>query len=107
MQRLPTSFLINTWWCTYVSAALSVHPSLPFHLCVRKSLLYVCVSVPALQIGSSVPFFRLYISRLHLGFLDEVGSNIVSRMWFVLFCFSDTALLPTMWTFIGTFVHTG
>ena len=85
IHRLPTSFLIDTWWCTYVNAALSVHPTLPFHLCVHKSLLYICVFIPALQIGSSVPFFRLYVSLLHLDFLDEIGSNIVSRMCFFFF----------------------
>ena len=38
----------------------SSHPLLPH--CVHKFVLYICVSVPALQIGSSVPFFYiLYI----------------------------------------------
>ena len=62
-------------------------------------VLHVCVSIPALQIDSSVPFFRLYISLLHLDFLDEIGSSIVSRMC-VCVCvfFIDTLLLPTTWT---------
>ena len=41
---------------TYVSAAVSVHPLAP-SLHVHKSILCVCISIPALQIGSSVPFF--------------------------------------------------
>ena len=34
-----------------VGAALSIHPSLSFPHCVHKSLLCVCVSILALQIG--------------------------------------------------------
>ena len=34
---------------------LSSHPLLP--LCVHKSVLYVCISIVALKIGSSVPSF--------------------------------------------------
>ena len=34
--------------------------SLPTHCpCVYKSLFYICISVPSLQIGSSVPFFLI------------------------------------------------
>ena len=33
----------------------------PFQPCVHKSILSVCVSILALQIGSSVPFSRFYI----------------------------------------------
>ena len=43
---------------TYGSVLLSqfVPPS-SSHLCVQKSILCVCVSIPALQVGSSAPFF--------------------------------------------------
>ena len=34
-----------------------MHPTLPFFPCVCRAILYVCVSIPALQIGSSAPFF--------------------------------------------------
>ena len=47
-------------WCIYVSATLPSCPTLnlltPSLLCVHRSILYICVSIPALQIGSSVPF---------------------------------------------------
>ena len=43
----------------YVSAALSVGPTLCFPHCVRKSVLCVCICVPSLQTGSSVLFFEL------------------------------------------------
>ena len=39
-----------------ISTLLSIHPTLSFPHCVR-SVLYICVSIIALQIGSSVPFF--------------------------------------------------
>ena len=35
--------------CIYVRATLSIHPALSFHLCVHESLLYICVSIPAMQ----------------------------------------------------------
>ena len=44
----------------YFSAILNLsHPVLPL-LCLQV-ILYVCVSIPALQIGSSVPFSRFHI----------------------------------------------
>ena len=36
---------------------LSIRPTLSFPCCVQKPVLHVCVSVPALQIDSSLPFF--------------------------------------------------
>ena len=51
-----TSYLFYTWLCVYVKAALSLHPTLSFPGCVQ-SVLFICVSIPALQTGSSVPFF--------------------------------------------------
>ena len=41
----------------YVSTTLPICPFLPFPHWVHKSVLYVCISIVALQIGSSVPFF--------------------------------------------------
>ena len=35
----------------------SISPTLSLPRWVHKSILYVCVSIPALQIGSSIPFF--------------------------------------------------
>ena len=42
----------------YVSMLLSIQPTLssPRHS-VHKSILYVCISIRALQVGLSVPFF--------------------------------------------------
>ena len=46
----------TTTKCIYVNPTLSSsHPFRPH--CVHKFILYVCVSILALQIGSSVPLF--------------------------------------------------
>ena len=44
-------------------ATLCICLTLSFSLCVHKSVLYVCVSIAALQIDSSVPFsgFHIYV----------------------------------------------
>ena len=40
----------------YICQSYSPNSShLPFPLCVHISVLYICVSIPALQVGSSVP----------------------------------------------------
>ena len=39
----------------YVSVTLSVHPTLSFSYYAHTSLLYVCISIPALQRGPSLP----------------------------------------------------
>ena len=49
--------LFYTQWCVPVDATLSICSTLSFPHCVRKAVLCVCLSVPALQIVSSVPFF--------------------------------------------------
>ena len=56
MQQLPTSCLFHTSWRTYVNATLSVRSPVSCPHRVHESILHICVSVPALQIGSCVPF---------------------------------------------------
>ena len=41
----------------HVKATFSVRSTFFFPCCIYQSVLHVCVSLPALQIGSSVPFF--------------------------------------------------
>ena len=65
-RQLATRYLLYTWWCKYFSATLSIHPTLSFPHSVHKSVLYICDCIPALQIGSSVPFFRFHIYALIL-----------------------------------------
>ena len=57
-QQIPTGCLFYVWYWKRFHATLSICPilfSLPSHVC--KSVLYVCVSIFALQIGSSVLSF--------------------------------------------------
>ena len=57
LHQLPASFLVHTWWCIHINPNLPVHltPASPAQ--VHTSNLYIFVSIPALKIGSSVPFF--------------------------------------------------
>ena len=59
LQQLPSSLLFCSWQCIYVTAILPVCPTLPFICWVHQSILYMCVSIPALQMGSSVSFFHI------------------------------------------------
>ena len=42
---------------THGGVYFTIRPTASFLRCVHKSILYVCVSTPALQIGSLAPFF--------------------------------------------------
>ena len=53
VEQLPTSRLFYTRACIYVSPSLLIHPTLSFPRCAHKSVLCVCISIPALQIGSA------------------------------------------------------
>ena len=66
--------------CIYVDATLSVHPTLSFPLCVHKSMPYFCISIPALQIGSSGPMMEYYsaIKRNNTGSFVVMWMNVYS-----------------------------
>ena len=77
--------LCCTWWCVHVRAALSAHPNLSFPCPVHTSLLYVCVSIPALKVGSSASFswipyvcFRAssFLTSHHLGPGQWLSTNL-------------------------------
>ena len=51
---LPTCCLFYTWQIIYVNATFYVRPTLSFPRCVHPSILYICISIPSLQIDSSV-----------------------------------------------------
>ena len=59
IQRIPIGCLFYIQYCTGVHAALFIHLNLSFlsPALVHKSVLYICISIAALQIGSSVPSF--------------------------------------------------
>ena len=57
-QRVgPSRATELNWIYIYVNATLTIHPPHLFPHCVHKFILYIGVSIPALQIGSSAPFF--------------------------------------------------
>ena len=60
VQALPTSYLFYTWQSIYVKATLSVCPTLSFMRCVHKYSFNICISLPALPIGASVPFSFIF-----------------------------------------------
>ena len=74
------SYLFHTQSCIYVNTTLSTCPAFSFLPCVRKSVAYVCVSIRALQIGSSVYIYALIY-------------NI---------CFSPSDLLHCVWKTLGS-----
>ena len=53
IQGLCASYPFYIWWCIYVNAALSVHPTPSFPHCVHRSAPYLRIFVPALQLFSS------------------------------------------------------
>ena len=55
MLLLPTSYF--TFGSVYMSMLLSLRPSFPLPPRVLKSIFYVYMFIPALQLGSSVQFF--------------------------------------------------
>ena len=54
-ERLSTAQHVCV--CVYLNPNLPICPTRPFPHCAHLSVLYVSVSIPALHIGSSVPFF--------------------------------------------------
>lgn len=53
----PLAICFVQWQCIYVSPHLPVYPPppLPNHVC--STILDICIAIPALKIGSPVPFF--------------------------------------------------
>ena len=62
LKRLSSSSSVYVCQC----CSPSLYPP-PLSYCVHKSILCVCISIPALQIGSSVPFYRFCIDTLIYG----------------------------------------
>ena len=78
----------------------SIHPTLSSHNCAHKSILYICTFIPALQISSSVTFFKIpYIcintwhllnSKIPLSMKSKVEAQIISQIKVVLLLFMIT-----------------
>ena len=78
-QQIPTSYLFYIWWYVCFHATLnSSYPTLFY--CVYKSVPYVCVSVAALQIGSSVTS-RFHVHALIYNICLSLSDLIHSEHW--------------------------
>ena len=66
----------------YVNAVLSVCPTLSFPCCGHKSFLYAYISIPALQVGSSVLLF--WISYICVNIWCLFFSFCLHCMWQIL-----------------------
>ena len=66
------SIYFYTWLCIYLNGTLSTHPACSFSHCVHKSIIYVCVSIAAPNIGSPMlPFLNsiyIYIMTYNICF---------------------------------------
>ena len=92
--------------CQCYSSSLFHHPLL---CCVHKSILYVRVSIPALQIGSLVPFFQTPYICINIQYLCSL-SDLLHSIWQILG--SSTSLKMTQFhsffwpIFIYIYIHT-
>ena len=59
------SYFIHDSVCISVLLSQFVPPS----PCVHKSVLYICVFIPSLQMGSSVPFFQIPYVHFNIQYL--------------------------------------
>ena len=64
IQQLPSSCLFYIWQSTRQCYSLNSSILLPTHN--YKSIVYVCASIPTLQIGSSITFFLIPYIRTSL-----------------------------------------
>ena len=59
----------------YVKATFSISPNLSFPDCVHKSVLYICVSIPAIEIGSSVSYRVIVFKHFSLVHSNKILKN--------------------------------
>ena len=78
MQQLPTSCLSYTWSCVHVKATLSVCPTIRVPLCVHKSLLYVCICIPAKLMVHQYHLSRFYVYGLLYDVFLSLGLSYVN-----------------------------
>ena len=66
--------------CMHVNPDLSICPTLPFHSCVHMQVPYGFISIPALKIGSSVPFFQIPYICLNIRYLFSLSVSRFSQL---------------------------
>ena len=86
IQQIPVGYLFSIWYCKFPCYSFHTsHPLLPSPH-VHKSILYVCFSISALKINSSVTFLsftHVCIRKLYLSFscwlisLCIIGSRFI------------------------------
>ena len=82
MQLPPTSYLFYIWQCIYVHATLtSSQLTLPPPR-VLKSILYVCVFIPVLPLGSSEHFFLRF--HIYVFMLKDFMLCLLQPLWLIL-----------------------
>ena len=86
MHQVPTSYVLHmaVHVCQY--QPLSSSSSLP-HPSLHKSILYICVSTPALQIHSSVPVFyipHICVNILCFHWLSHFQKSSLCSYWSLL-----------------------
>ena len=81
-QQLPTSFLLYTWYCVYVSATLPIHPILSSFLPVSTCLfcMLTCLFLPWKQI------YLYHLSKSHIHAL----MYLLFYFWLTSFCMTDS-----------------
>ena len=67
LQQLPTSYPFYTQQCPDISPNLPIHST--HTLCVHTSISYICVSITALKMGSSVPLFQIPHTCINIWYL--------------------------------------
>ena len=81
-QQLPAGGLSYTWWWMHLGifAALCILPASPPHY-MSVSPFSVCISVPTLQIGPSVPLSYTHIQALvHVVFLFMTSFSLYDSL---------------------------
>ena len=73
---LPTCCLFYTWQIIYVNATFYVRPTLSFPRCVHPSILYICISIPSLQIDSSVSSSGSFSNDLQFSKYNSFTSSV-------------------------------
>ena len=71
LHQIPTGWLAYAWQCICFSASLSIHPSLSFLPCVRKSALRVWVSPVPYKQAHQHHFSRVCMYALYTIFVSD------------------------------------
>ena len=67
----------------YVNATCSVSPTLCFPHCVHKSVLYICLSIPAMEIGASVSYRMVVFKHFSLVHFNKILKNYEYSLTFL------------------------